>query len=158
VNAQPVDVAGELAALRAMFRAFVRSSAVTLSIDPPAEAIQLRTDPVLLGHILRNLLSNALKFTDAGEVRVSAGSLPDGEVAFAVADTGVGIASEDVARIFEPWGQVDDGDCRPAGSGLGLPLVRRLVDALGGRLELETALGRGSTFTVVLPSGAPSLA
>jgi signal transduction histidine kinase len=124
---------------------------VALVVEPPAEPVDLRTDPVLLGHVLRNLVANALKFTDAGEVRVSATARPGGEVAISVADTGIGIAADDVARALQEWGQVDESQAdRPAGSGYGLPLVRRVVDALGGRLEIDSEPGRGSTFTVVL--------
>jgi signal transduction histidine kinase len=147
-----VDLAQELPMLRPLFRAFVTNDDVELLVEPPEEPIALRTDPVLLGHILRNLVSNALKFTDSGEVRVSAVRLADGDVAVAVSDTGIGMSDEDAERVFADWEQVAAAQPRrTVGSGLGLPIVRRLVDALGGRVELESRLGRGSTFTVVLP-------
>ena len=153
IASKQVDVAAELGSLRATFRAFEHSRAVALVIELPAEPVDLRTDPLLLGHVLRNLVANALKFTDAGEVRVAAACRPGNDVAISVSDTGIGIAADELDRVFEEWQQVDEAqDERPAGSGFGLPLVRRIIDALGGRLEVESAPGRGSTFTVVLPA------
>ncbi|MGA2926925.1 MAG: ATP-binding protein [Solirubrobacteraceae bacterium] len=146
-----IDLAGELSGLRAM-RALGASANVRFVIEEPDPGLVLCTDRTLLGHILRNLVVNALKFTDAGEVRVSAERDSDGGVRLAVADTGIGIAPEHVDRLFEKWHQVDSAQShRPRGSGLGLPLVRRLVDALGGRIDVQSTLGRGSTFSVTLP-------
>jgi signal transduction histidine kinase len=157
VDVRPVDVDlnEELRKLRPLFRAFATNVSVELLLDEPAELIALRTDPMVLGHILRNLVTNALKFTDSGHVRVSAERSPDGEVAISVADTGIGMSPEDAERVLEDWQQVADAqERRHEGSGVGLPLVRRLVEALGGRLELETTPGRGTTFTVVLTPAA----
>jgi signal transduction histidine kinase len=157
VNLADVDLAQELPMLRPLFRAFVTNDDVELLVEAPEEPITLRTDPVLFGHILRNLVANGLKFTDVGEVRVTAALRPDGDVAIAVSDTGIGMSEEDAERVFINWEQVAGAQARrTAGSGLGLPIVRRLVDALGGHIELETHLGRGSTFTVVLPGHAAS--
>jgi len=159
VKPEQVDLAGELAALRAMFRALPRSSAVSLAVDGPPVPIELITDRALLGHVLRNLVGNALKFTDEGEVRVSARPGPGaaGGALLTVSDTGIGIAAQDVERVFEEWGQVGEAQSeRPAGSGLGLPLVRRFVETLGGRIHLQSEPGRGSTFTVELPREAPA--
>jgi signal transduction histidine kinase len=151
VAVREVDVAGELAQLRAMFRAYAGARSVELVIEEPSERTRLRTDPIVLGHVLRNLLANALKFTDSGEVRVWAERRGE-EVAFVVADTGIGIPEEDRERIFESWEQIDRSSLERAnGFGLGLPLARRLVAALGGRIELESAVGVGSTFTVLFP-------
>jgi signal transduction histidine kinase len=141
-----------------MLRALVGSDAVMLVVDEPREKIELYTDRTLLGHVLRNLVGNALKFTDAGEVRVAARSSAAGGVELAVSDTGIGIAEDDLERIFREWQQVEGAQPeRPAGSGLGLPIVLRLIEALGGELRVESERGRGSTFTVELPSGAPEL-
>jgi signal transduction histidine kinase len=152
INLVDVDLGQELWMIRPLFRAFVTSEAVELLVEVPQEPIRLRTDPALLGHILRNLVSNALKFTDVGHVQVAAARRAGGDVAIAVSDTGIGMSPEDAKRVFQDWEQVTEAQTRrPAGSGLGLPLVRRLLDALGGRLEVETSLGDGTTFTVVLP-------
>ena len=113
----------------------------------------LDTDEGKLGQILRNLVSNALKFTERGEVRVSARPSSDGAaVAIEVADTGIGIAPEDHERIFHEFGQVDSHvQRRVKGTGLGLALSRRLAELLGGSLSVRSAPGSGSVFTLVLP-------
>ncbi len=124
---------------------------VELVADVPA-ALAVRTDPRVLSQIVRNLLSNALKFTDRGTVAVTAAA-GDGGIEVAVSDTGLGIAAEDQPRIFEEFEQVDGVQAgRRPGTGLGLPLVRRLARALGGDVELQSQPGQGSRFTVVLPA------
>jgi len=120
----------------------------------------LRGDQPRLAQVLINLLGNAVKFTPRGGValRVGAASGARGErlVAFAVSDTGPGIAPEHRERIFEPFGQAQEGATR-RGTGLGLAISRRIAQALGGSLLLDSAPGRGSTFTLLLPleRGAP---
>ncbi|KFE65261.1 PAS domain-containing sensor histidine kinase [Hyalangium minutum] len=113
-----------------------------------------------LRQVLINLLSNAKKFTpQGGQVGLLVQAGPDGTVAFTVWDTGRGIPEEDRARIFEPFVQLDSGlDRCQEGSGLGLALVRRLVALHQGRVELESEVGKGSRFTVVLPRQHGSLA
>jgi len=118
--------------------------------EPPAPAV-LRTDEVLLGQVLRNLLHNGLKFTELGEVRLRARQRDD-RWSISVSDTGPGIAPELNERIFEEFYQVP-GATRVGGTGLGLPYARRLVTLLGGTLELTSEPGRGSMFTVSLPVG-----
>jgi len=109
------------------------------------------TDAGKLRQILINLLFNAVKFTREGEVSVEMESL-DGEVRFHVRDTGIGIAPEDLRRIFEPFWQAQQGNTREAGGvGLGLAICRRLAALLGGELRAESTPGRGSTFTLSLP-------
>ena len=126
-----------------------------LQLSAAAPSISVRADKGRLRQILYNLLSNAIKYTpDGGAVRVEAMEA-NGEVRIAVIDTGVGIAPEDQAAVFEEFRQVGDPAERQAGTGLGLALTRRLVEAHGGRIELESARGKGTTFTVTLPAGAP---
>ena len=143
------DMLDELAVT---YRALRRSDAVALVVERVGPKVTIRTDRHLLVQVLRNLISNALKFTDAGEVRIGAAT-GDGEIAFSVADTGLGIGDEDQERIFDEFAQVDDAQRgRPLGTGLGLPFVRQVTQLLGGRLELDSSLGEGSTFRVIVPS------
>ena len=113
------------------------------------EAAHAETDPGLLRQILVNLITNAVDAlaAEGGHIRVDAYAR-DGGVAIAVADDGVGIAPEDAARIFEPFYTTKG---RGKGTGLGLAICRELATALGGRITVESAPGRGSTFTVTLP-------
>jgi signal transduction histidine kinase len=124
---------------------------VPLVFDPPDGVPPLLTDEAKVSQILRNFVSNALKFTEHGEVRVWA-EADGGTVRFHVRDTGVGIAPEDQARIFEEFWQVEVPRQRHVkGTGLGLPLSRRLARLLGGDVALESAPGVGSTFTLAIP-------
>ncbi len=118
--------------------------------------ITVEADPGRLRQILYNLLSNAIKYTpDEGCIEVS-GSRVNGEIRISVRDNGVGIAPDDQVRVFEEFRQVGDQAQRMAGTGLGLALTRRLVEAHGGRIELESKLGVGSTFFVTLPDTHPA--
>jgi signal transduction histidine kinase len=155
----PIDVRALLADLERTYRALRRNDAVRLVLDAPSEPLTLTSDRHLVTQILRNLISNALKFTDHGEVRFGARRGPGkDEITFIVADTGVGIAPHDQARIFEAFQQVDGEQAgRPTGTGLGLPFVQRVTTLLSGRIELQSAVGDGSTFGVVLPA-APTRA
>jgi signal transduction histidine kinase/DNA-binding response OmpR family regulator len=118
-------------------------------------SIMIEADPGRLRQILYNLLSNAIKYTpDGGCIEVTA-YRSDGEISIAVRDEGVGIAPDDQDRVFEEFRQVGDQAQRMSGTGLGLALTRRLVEAHGGRIGLASTLGAGSTFTVVLPDRHP---
>jgi CheY-like chemotaxis protein/two-component sensor histidine kinase len=140
-------------ALRGMLRPLLVSDKVALRFDADESLPVLETDEGKISQILRNLISNALKFTERGEIRVTAVPADGGRgVAFAVADTGIGIAREDHERIFEEFAQVANPlQARVKGTGLGLPLCRRLATLLGGRIELESEPGQGSVFTVTVP-------
>jgi signal transduction histidine kinase len=127
--------------------------AVGVDVEPD---IMAAADSHRLQQVLLNLLSNAVKFTpERGSVSVRA-SQTNGHVAVAVSDNGVGIAVEDQARVFEEFMQIErDGIAPRQGTGLGLAVSRRLVDLMEGKLILESEPGRGSTFTVLLPSASP---
>jgi len=104
--------------------------------------------------ILLNLLNNAIKFTDEGEVGIRAAALPeDPGMRITVSDSGVGISAENMAKIFKPFQQIDSGLSRQhEGTGLGLDICRRLVTLMGGEIEVQSSPGEGSSFTLVLPA------
>jgi len=140
------------AALRGMFKPIVASSSVTLTFDEPDDDIRLFTDDKKVSQILRNFISNALKFTPDGEVRVSARRLDEQMVEFAVSDTGIGIAAEHLPYLFNDFVQLEGRlQKRLRGSGLGLSLARKFAELLGGRVAVQSELGKGSRFSVVLP-------
>jgi signal transduction histidine kinase len=140
------------AALRGMFKPIVASTSVSLVFDEPESEIKLYSDDKKVSQILRNFISNALKFTPQGEVRVSARMLDAGHVEFSVTDTGIGIAPEHIPNLFADFVQIDGRlQKRLRGTGLGLSLARKFAELLGGRVAVESELGRGSRFSVVLP-------
>ena len=115
----------------------------------------LKTDVLKIKQILVNLLSNAVKFTDRGEVTVTV-SKRNGDVSFAVRDSGIGIEPKNYEKVFEEFQQIDNSNTRKyKGTGLGLPISRRLARVLGGDLTVESELGKGSTFTLVIPAVFP---
>ncbi len=128
---------------------------VDLVVEEPSDPASLVTDPALLGHVLRNLMSNAVKFTERGEIRLSARPCPARDnVLISVVDTGIGIPAELQQRVFEEFFQVAGPlQVRSAGTGLGLAHCRRLADLLGGTLELTSEPGVGTTVTLALPLG-----
>jgi signal transduction histidine kinase len=140
-------------ALRGMLRPLLTSDAVRLVFEMPIDMVNIYSDEAKLSQILRNFISNALKFTEAGEVMVSAAVLPDAQVKFSVRDTGLGIAPEHQEVIFEEFSQVENRlQGKVKGTGLGLPLCRKLATVLQGHIELESTPGQGSTFSVILPA------
>jgi signal transduction histidine kinase len=123
-----------------------------LEVNAPADALRLRTDRVKLDRVIGNLLGNAIKFTDAGGVTVSAARAADGAALICVRDTGVGIALAELGHIFDEFVQLGNPERdRAKGCGLGLAICRRLTEALGGGIAVESEPGRGSAFTVRLP-------
>jgi signal transduction histidine kinase len=118
--------------------------------------VSIETDPGKLKQILLNLLGNAVKFTISGRITVTVSGNEQG-ARIAVSDTGIGIPAADVARIFEPFWQVDYGTTRHVGgTGLGLTVSRRLAQLMGGDITVESELGRGSTFILSLPQEPPA--
>jgi CheY-like chemotaxis protein len=110
------------------------------------------TDEAKVSQILRNFISNALKFTERGEVRVAVKLGPNNAAVFSVSDTGIGIAAEDQDRIFQEWAQVEGKFQKTVkGTGLGLPLSRKLAQLLGGEVYMKSELGVGSTFYATIP-------
>jgi signal transduction histidine kinase/CheY-like chemotaxis protein len=156
IDVRPVafEVGDMFSALRGMLRPLLVSTKVELLFDEPETPITMMTDEAKLSQILRNFISNALKFTENGYVKVSATMLPKGDaVRFDVEDTGIGIAQEHQHIIFEEFSQVENRlQHKVKGTGLGLPLCRRLAGLLGGSVTLRSTPGQGSTFSALIPA------
>ena len=149
LNMEEIDPALAVSDAVAELRPLALQKGLTLSSD--VELPMISADRSRLRQILYNLLSNAIKYTPSGgSVRVEAVA-DNAEVRISVVDSGVGIAPADRARVFEEFTQVGDLESRRQGTGLGLALTRRLVEAHGGRIELESEVGAGSRFTITLP-------
>ncbi len=148
------SVASLFGALRGALRPLLTVPTVELLFDAGEDMPELHTDEAKVAQILRNLISNALKFTEAGEVRVTARHREeDGIVTFTVRDTGIGIATENLERIFEEFSQIDNQLQRKVkGTGLGLPLSRSLAELIGGSIAVESVPGQGSVFTLTIPA------
>ena len=136
---------------QAAFTSLANKKGLSFAFDVDgAEGVYLG-DPTRLRQILYNLLSNALKFTETGEVRVTA-AYRDGSLRLAVSDTGIGMAPEALGQLFHAFVQADATTTRRfGGTGLGLAISRELVELMGGAIEVESALGKGTTFEVSLP-------
>ncbi|SFU59037.1 ATP-binding protein [Pseudoduganella namucuonensis] len=151
VHAEHFDAADMFSALRGMLRPLLVSSRVELLFDMPPEPLRMNSDEAKLSQILRNFISNALKFTEQGQVRVWA-EAHGAEVRFLVRDSGIGIAPEHQHIVFEEFSQLPSHLQRHVkGTGLGLPLCRKLAALLGGSVGVVSAPGEGSTFHVTLP-------
>jgi signal transduction histidine kinase len=131
-----------------------RRRGIDLQLDLPREAIRVRHDPVRIGQVVANLVGNALKFTNrGGTVQVAVARTRDGGAEIEVADTGVGIDPAELPRIFERFFRgTHASEARGSGSGLGLAIVRSIVEMHGGTVDVDSRPGRGSRFTVTLPS------
>ncbi|HTO97367.1 MAG TPA: ATP-binding protein [Myxococcales bacterium] len=156
IQVRPVgfDAAQLLGSLRAVLRPLLQEgSPVQLCLDPVPEMPALFSDEGKVTQIVRNFASNALKFTERGEVRIGVCQEAAETVTFYVRDTGIGIAPEDQERIFDEFTQIEGAHQRKVkGTGLGLPLSRKLAEMLGGRIRVESAPGRGSTFSLTIPA------
>lgn len=138
--------------LRQNFESSARDKKLKLVIDlPTGKNILLNTDKSKLDHILSNLLMNAIKFTDAGEVRLSVELLDNQSIKFTVSDTGIGISEENKEIIFSEFKQIETGNSKHfGGTGLGLTICKRYVELLGSHLSLESKLGEGTKFSFIL--------
>lgn len=148
-----VDLHAFLSGITGSFHAHAQLKKIELVVEQPAEQYTVFTDPVKLETILLNLIGNALKFTPAhGRIRFSTTITNEksANLLFVVEDSGIGIAQEHQSRIFERFFQVSDAH-QEIGTGIGLSLVKELVELLHGTIEVESTLGKGSTFTVAIP-------
>ncbi|HEX7705629.1 MAG TPA: hybrid sensor histidine kinase/response regulator, partial [Thermoanaerobaculia bacterium] len=149
LNPAELTVAELFATLRGMFRPLITSDAVVLRFGDVSGIQSLCTDESKLSQIMRNLISNALKFTERGEVEVTAKALPDDRICIVVRDTGIGIPPEHLNSLFREFVQIMNPLQKSAkGTGLGLSLSQQLAVMLGGGIEVTSSVGEGSTFTV----------
>ncbi|MET0266998.1 MAG: sensor histidine kinase [Duganella sp.] len=149
----PIDVANLFSALKGMLRPLAHNPDVELVFVMPPAGATIWSDEGKMAQILRNFISNALKFTEQGKISVAMldDTSPD-HVTFAVSDTGIGISADNLQLIFEEFSQIEHPLQRVAkGTGLGLPLCRKLATLLGGSVEVESESGAGSTFFLHLP-------
>ncbi len=154
IEAKPLEftAADLFAALRGMLRALLLNQSVALVFEDVDHIPQIYSDEGKVSQILRNFISNALKFTESGEVRVSAALAGETDVVFSVSDTGIGIAPQNLDLIFQDFAQVDGPiQRRVKGTGLGLPLSKKLATLLNGEVHVQSQLGVGSTFTLKIP-------
>ncbi|GAC1649992.1 MAG: ATP-binding protein [Acidobacteriaceae bacterium] len=160
VRTKTFSVPDLFGALRGMLKPLLADSSLNLVFDSAEDLPLLHTDEQKVSQILRNFISNAIKFTSRGEVRVSATALSGQEIEFSVKDTGMGISELDQRIIFEEFAQVDSAmQRRVKGTGLGLPLSRKLSELLGGSVLVSSTVGLGSTFRLRIPAtypGAPT--
>jgi len=153
VRAEPVQLNTLVDELLTLVTPMVRHDRVRLIRDIAPDIPTLYTDPDRLRQIILNLLSNAAKFTEDGEIKISA-SRSNGSLTLSVSDTGIGIREEELQHIFEEFRQGDMSNGRKyAGTGLGLTIAKKFANLLGGDITVESEVGKGSTFTVTLPVG-----
>ena len=159
VHLEPVLLGPLVASVVDSVEPMARARGLALRVDVPEEVPALITDRTRVKQIVLNLLSNAVKFTREGSVTLTARPLAAGDgVEVAVADTGIGIAPEALAGIFDDFRQVDQSSTREfGGTGLGLSIVRKLLGLLGGSIRVESQPEVGSTFTVTLPFRSPDV-
>lgn len=153
LSLEPVAPGDLIAQARLLLRAQAQARDILIVIDGKDDLPWIEVDPLRMKQVLLNLIGNAIKFTPrGGRITIRAGLLPDGGMAIAIADTGVGIAATDIPKAFEIFGQIEGAHQESLrGAGLGLPLSRRLVELHGGRLELASDPGLGTTVTIILP-------
>jgi signal transduction histidine kinase len=144
------EVVKEVDVARATIEKMIGEKPVKLIVDVDTPLPQLTVDKRRVRQVLLNILSNAVKFTEEGTITLSA-KLKGDDILFAVMDTGPGIAEDQHEQIFEPFVQTETGIKHAGGTGLGLPISKRLAEAHGGRMWLESTLGEGTAFFFTLP-------
>ncbi|GAA6620464.1 ATP-binding protein [Scytonema sp. NUACC26] len=156
VHPTQFEVSDLFATLRGMLRPLlIHNSSISLTFQETKNFPPLYTDEAKVAQILRNFISNALKYTERGEIKVEA-AIADNAISFSVTDTGIGIAPEDKERIFEEFVQIESSlQKRVKGTGLGLPLSRKLAELLGGSVWVTSQLGIGSKFYTSIPIRYP---
>ncbi|HEY4954726.1 MAG TPA: ATP-binding protein, partial [Gemmatimonadaceae bacterium] len=151
VNIERVSLTGLLEPSAELVESLARARGLHIEVMLPPQEIMVETDAVKVRQMIVNLLSNAVKFTDHGRIILSGDQRGD-QLVITVEDTGIGISSDHIERIFEPFWQVEQKATRRAGgTGLGLTVTRRLALLLGGDVTVKSNPGEGTTFTICLP-------
>ncbi|WP_033346165.1 SpoIIE family protein phosphatase [Catenuloplanes japonicus] len=154
---EPVDLAAATAELASVFRSAIERAGLTLAVDCPPLPEPVHLDRGMWEKVILNLLSNALKFTFAGHVRVTVRA-EGGSAVVTIADTGIGVPPDEIPRLFERFHRIEHARSRSnEGSGIGLALVRELVELHGGTIIGDSVLGEGTTFHIRLPFGVDHL-
>jgi PAS domain S-box-containing protein len=153
LNEDLVDIAAAIGAVARVTGAPIEKAGLTLAVDLPRNLPPVRVDERKVRQVFFNLIGNSIKFTPSGgQIRVSGELDPAAGLRISVADSGIGIAPEDIERVVQPFVQVDSSFARQHhGTGLGLPAVKAIMELHGGRIELRSALGKGTEATVVFP-------
>lgn len=153
IRPEPVALEHLASAIRQLFQPVARDKGLAFSVDIAPECPEvIATDPQRLEQVLKNLLSNAFKFTEKGKVECAIRRTGEGQIAFAITDTGIGIPEDHQQSVFEAFRQADGTISRKyGGTGLGLSISRELARLLGGSIRLRSRPGEGSTFMVVIP-------
>jgi signal transduction histidine kinase len=153
VNLEVFDLKPLIQTVTETATAFVKDKRIELIFDSSVHLPLVSADQTCVRQILLNLLSNAVKFTERGRICITVATVSSQEVVCSVADTGIGIAAEHLERVFEEFWQVQaDSSRRYQGTGLGLPICRRLVSLQGGRIWVESQFGQGCTFSFTIPA------
>ncbi|HVR40816.1 MAG TPA: HAMP domain-containing sensor histidine kinase [Thermoanaerobaculia bacterium] len=151
VIAEPFDLAGVLHEVAETTRVLLGGKPVEVLVSTEKRSVEMTSDPVKVRQIVLNLAGNAAKFTESGRIVIQQTSTAD-EIAIAVSDTGIGIRAEDLKKLFIAFSQLEDTQTKShEGTGLGLAITKELTQMLRGRVEVDSELGRGSTFTIHLP-------
>jgi signal transduction histidine kinase len=151
VSPERFDLTAMLLEVAETTRILIGDKPVAVEVTAPAPPVAVISDPIKLRQILVNLMSNAAKFTERGEIRLSF-SLREDRLELSVSDSGIGIKPENLERLFTAFSQIEDAKTkRYEGTGLGLTISRSLAQALGGRIDVSSTFGSGTVFTVTLP-------
>jgi len=153
---EPVPCRAVLEEVAGALRPGALGKSLSLEVDLASPDLVLLTDRRALNQILINLTNNAIKFTEKGTIRIQVetrGLNGENATEIRVVDTGIGIRADDQKKLFEAFSQLESGTRRHEGTGLGLHLSQKLAGLLGGHITFRSEFGRGSTFTLVIPSG-----
>ncbi len=156
LNVQSMDVQALLSGCCELIRHEIQSKRIDLDLDDVCDHCEVWADERSVKQILFNILSNAIKYTpEYGQIRIAADGIPDGGLEITVADTGIGIPENEMARLFRPFERMDTGYTSSiGGSGLGLPIVQSLMEAHGGSISIDSTPGRGTTVVLRFPKPA----